>query len=552
LGSEAILTINNEHEQTPEDVANICGFTNEFQKAKNGVIPPPHSQGQCTVITHENCKDHASLSVRDRELVAKQKKYQAENPYRIEILYLDSFGSLLIDEFADNINWIKNPPLVNVADILRVHEYSYFYQLEKFIKELEPNSGPVKFDRDTIVSDRSLDAAFAAAGSVTHAVDLVVTGKSKNAFCSIRPPGHHLGPSGAVDSDGEPDLTSAGFCLLNNVAIGAAYAIYNYRGNINKVAIVDFDVHHGNGTEAIVKNLKPSKHVHAIDLNNIGIKANITSRSYKPWLSVDDSKNVLFISSHGYGEDFGGKFYPYSGTYCGPEEDYPAGILNLPMSYGTESSVFRQNYREKVFPRLLEFQPDLIMISAGFDGHGLDSINHGFMDLDEDDFTWVTENLIKIANTCCQGRIVSVLEGGYRIKGGIVSALAQSVAAHVMALMNATNEYYTQPDMLSVERDSQKMELKRKIKEENVGMRLRRRKIVNNETSLDMEANEDENGFESGLESNEESGEEEEEDGEIEEGDEEKSGDHAEEAATEETEINHENSTTDEHKVIGI
>lgn len=104
LGSEAILSINNEHEQTPEDVANTCGFTQEFQKAKIGVIPSPHYLGQTIVLTHEVCKEHASLAVREPDMISKHKKYQAENPYRIEILYLDSFGSLLIDEFADNIS----------------------------------------------------------------------------------------------------------------------------------------------------------------------------------------------------------------------------------------------------------------------------------------------------------------------------------------------------------------------------------------------------------------------------------------------------------------
>lgn len=163
-----------------------------------------------------------------------------------------------------------------------MHEYSYFFDLEKEVKSLETNSGPSKFDRDTIISDKSLDAALAAAGTVIAAVDEVVKGKCKNAFCSVRPPGHHLGPHGAVDTEGEPDLTSTGFCLLNNVAIGAAYAIYNYRGRINKVAIVDFDVHHGNGTEAIVKNLKPTKIIQNFDMCSLGFKASFSTRSYKP------------------------------------------------------------------------------------------------------------------------------------------------------------------------------------------------------------------------------------------------------------------------------
>ena len=138
------------------------------------------------------------------------------------------------------------------------------------------------------------------------------------------------------------------------------------------------------------------------------------------------------------------------------------------------------------------------MISAGFDGHGLDNINHGFMDIDEDDFYWVTENLIKIANTTCEGRVVSVLEGGYRIKGGIISALAQSVAFHVFALMNATSEHFTPHDSSHINRDLSKMELKRSISHKKHQMNLRKKRKINPEL-LEMVMESDESDEEEPL-----------------------------------------------------
>ena len=341
LGTEALLNLNNEREQTPEEIAEICGFREEYDKAKQGIEVATHVKGQTIVVTHELCKEHASLPPSLRELqkyVFAQRKYQAENPYRIYVLQEQHIASLLIDEFADNLLWVKEPPLANIADVLRVHEYSYYSTLKNKIKNAK-EEGPEHLDRDTMISKESLDSALAAAGSVICAIDEVVTGRCKNAFCSVRPPGHHVGPYGAVSSEEDPGITSNGFCLLNNVAIGAGYARYNYKGTINRIAIIDFDVHHGNGTEMIVRNLEPS--LVSTDLNSIFVKGKITAESYKPWLSEDDHENVLFVSSHAYGEDIGGKFYPASGLYESPPEMYPAGVLNIPLEYGTDSAKFR-------------------------------------------------------------------------------------------------------------------------------------------------------------------------------------------------------------------
>ena len=331
-----------------------------------------------------------------------------------------------------------------IADVLRVHDFSYIFTLKSFISKLSSINFPQKYDIDTVVSAESYEAALVAAGCMIKAVDEIMTGDYKNIFCAVRPPGHHVGPFGAVMSEQDPESKSNGFWLFNNIAIAAGYAKYSYSKIIKKIAIVDFDVHHGNGTEAIIKNLRPSTLVH--EINSLPFVGTFTSQSYKPWLSEDDYQNVLFISSHAYDTESFSKFYPASGLNSSGEDCYPAGILNIPLFNHTDSCIFRESnfyldYRNKVFPRLLEFSPDLLLISAGFDGHGLDRINHGLVDLDEDDFRWVTEELIKIANTCCKGRIISVLEGGYSIKGGVLCALGQSVAAHVRALKKANKEH---------------------------------------------------------------------------------------------------------------
>jgi acetoin utilization deacetylase AcuC-like enzyme len=332
-------------------------------------------------------------------------------------------------------------------------------------------------DADTTMSRWSFEAALRAAGSVCEAVDKVVSGDFRNAFCAVRPPGHHAGPRGIVRCANDPDGGSHGFCFLNNVAIGAAYARSMYRNEgIRKIAIVDFDVHHGNGTEEIIRQLVPG--VEKSVIRTPFAVGELGAPRYRPWLDETDVHDVFFASTHGYGPrglEFadtpqGGWFYPASGkghisdaiknpsvveapnmtdflssqTWTRMGEDARANccrILNCGLGLpgrdavpGMQRLEVRDTYRQQILPHLREFDPDIIFISAGFDAHKKDSMNFGYVGMVEDDYEWVTEQLVRLANTCCNGRIVSVLEGGYKIHGGIVSPFARSVAAHVRGL----------------------------------------------------------------------------------------------------------------------
>lgn len=352
-------------------------------------------------------------------------------------------------------------------------------------------------DADTTMSRWSFEAALRAAGSVCEAVDKVVAGDFRNSFCAVRPPGHHAGPRGIVRCANDPDGGSHGFCFLNNVAIGAAYARSMYRNEgIQKIAIVDFDVHHGNGTEEIIRQLVPA--VEKTIVRTPFAVGELGAPRYRPWLDESDVHNVFFASTHGFGPrgvEFAdtpqaGWFYPASGkagtsdaiknpsmveipnlgdfllsqtwTRMGEEaKSNCCKIINCGLGLpgrdsipGTQRLEVRDTYRKQILPHLREFDPDIIFISAGFDAHKKDSMNFGYVGMVEDDYEWVTEQLIRIANTCCNGRIVSVLEGGYKIHGGIVSPFARSVASHVRALVDGgrSRELY---DMQDCEWESQ-------------------------------------------------------------------------------------------------
>lgn len=348
-------------------------------------------------------------------------------------------------------------------------------------------------DADTAISRWSFEAAMRAAGSVCEAVDRVVAGDFRNSFCAVRPPGHHAGPRGIVRCANDPDGGSHGFCLLNNVAIGAAYARSMYRNHdIRKIAIVDFDVHHGNGTEEVVRQLVPQLEKSLV--RTPFAVGELSRPSYRPWLDETDVNDVFFASTHGYGPrgiDFadhvaaaGGWFYPASGKTQTTDSILNPSVVESPnvtdfllsqtwARMGEESRMncckvincglglpeadavpgmqrveLRDAYRKSILPHLREFDPDIIFISAGFDGHKRDSMNFGYVGMVEDDYEWVTEQLVKVANTCCNGRIVSVLEGGYKIHGGIVSPFARSVASHVRALVDGgkSRELYDPAD----------------------------------------------------------------------------------------------------------
>lgn len=234
-----------------------------------------------------------------------------------------------------------------------------------------PSHGLAYLDADTVVSTGSRQAALLAVSAICDAVDKVCVGKADNAFCALRPPGHHAEPTHAM-----------GFCLFNNIAIAAEYA--RTRHNIKKVAIVDFDVHHGNGTQ----------------------------------MAFYKQPQVFYASSHQW------PYYPGSGA---ASETGVGNIVNVPLPAGTTGPELQEKYRNIIFPALKAFQPQLLLISAGFDAHKDDPL--ASLKLVESDYQWLTKQLMLIADECCSGRIISTLEGGYDL-----NALAASVATHVACL----------------------------------------------------------------------------------------------------------------------
>ena len=257
-----------------------------------------------------------------------------------------------------------DPPLASEADITRVHSEDHL----AFVKSKAPSSGYAMIDGDTIMNPATWTVSLRAAGAAMAAVDAVMQGEVNNAFCAIRPPGHHAEPH-----------RSMGFCVFNNVAIATRYAIEKY--DLDRVAVIDFDVHHGNGTEAAFIN----------------------------------DPHVLMCSF------FQHPFYPYSGLEGGNN------MVNVPLPASTNGKIVRDMISKTWIPRLDEFKPQLIIISAGFDAHREDDL--GQMGLVEDDYVWMTKQLMEVANRYCDGKIVSCLEGGYNL-----SALGRSVAAHLKTL----------------------------------------------------------------------------------------------------------------------
>ena len=264
----------------------------------------------------------------------------------------------------------REAPRVDPDAVARAHPDGYVDRL----LEAVPNDGLVRIDADTVISPESGDAALRAAGALTAAVDAVIAKQATNAFCAVRPPGHHAEPT-----------RSMGFCLFNNVAIGALHARATH--GLDKIAAIDFDVHHGNGTQAM----------------------------------FETDPGLLFASTHEY------PLYPGTGS---ASETGVGNIFNVPLDGGSGSAEFRTGMDEIILPALREFGPEMIFVSAGFDAHASDPL--ASLRLQEDDFAWVTTRLVEIAGECCDGRIVATLEGGYDLE-----ALAASVSAHVSALMQA-------------------------------------------------------------------------------------------------------------------
>ena len=261
----------------------------------------------------------------------------------------------------------NDAPLVEEADLLRVHDRAY---LDAMLA-LHPGAGLIELDPDTYVSAGSLTAARRAAGAVVQAVRDVAAGKADRAFCAVRPPGHHS----------EPGLPM-GFCLFSNVAVAAEAA---RAAGFGKVAVVDFDIHHGNGTQA-----------------SLGGRDGFFFASIQSW-----------------------PMWPGTGH---PSEAVPANVVNAVSPEGAPPAVWRQAF-EGLLDRVDAFAPDLIIVSAGFDAHRRDPVGGGGQSLEEEDFAWATRAIASVANRRSKGRIVSSLEGGYDLE-----ALGRSALAHVRAL----------------------------------------------------------------------------------------------------------------------
>ncbi len=260
-------------------------------------------------------------------------------------------------------------PLADPDAVLRCHPQVY---LDRVLDTI-PDHGITAVDPDTHVSPGSLKAALRGVGGVLQAVDMVLGGQADNAFVATRPPGHHAERE-----------TAMGFCLFGNVAIAAKYALDHH--GLSRVAIMDFDVHHGNGTQDLL------------------------------W----DEARVLFASTH--------QMPLYPGTGSSAERGAHDNILNVPLPPHADSGRFRDAVDRQVIPALQAFRPELLLLSAGFDGHRNDPLAQ--MELDTEDFTWITQRLCDLADACCGGKVVSTLEGGYDLE-----ALADGVAAHVNVLL---------------------------------------------------------------------------------------------------------------------
>lgn len=284
-----------------------------------------------------------------------------ESPQRLGAIQ----NRMITGQLMDFVRRLEADPATR-EQIVRAHDEHYV----ETIFARSPEEGHVELEPETLMMPHTLDAALHASGSVIKAVDLVMAGEVDNAFCAIRPPGHHAETDKAM-----------GFCLFNNIAVGTRHAVHEY--GLDRVAIVDFDVHHGNGTEHI----------------------------------FNADEKVLYASSYQH------PFYPYNDP--GASHD---NILHMPLEAGSGSAEFRAIINDQLLPTLEKFQPQLIMISAGFDAHKEDPM--GQLRLDEADFTWITDRLMEVADKHCQGKVVSVLEGGYN-----VDALGRAVFCHIKSLM---------------------------------------------------------------------------------------------------------------------
>ena len=305
------------------------------------------------LLSHADCLDH------------DPGRYHPESPGRLRAVM-----AALADPHFDALER-REAPLAAIEAIALVHPEPYAARLLARV----PGEGAVALDPDTILTSGSGHAGLRAAGAAVAAVDAVATGAVRNAFCAVRPPGHHAEPGRAM-----------GFCLFNSVAIGALHARSRY--GATRVAVIDFDVHHGNGTQAV----------------------------------AETDADLFYGSTHQY------PFYP--GTGAAGETGIDGNVANAPLPAGTDGPGLRHAFTQRIMPALEEFAPDFLFISAGFDAHQADPL--GGLRLGEADFVALTETLAEFAERRCGGRLVSILEGGYDL-----AALGRSAAAHVAVLMNA-------------------------------------------------------------------------------------------------------------------
>lgn len=455
-----------ELENIPVSETSTNTNTDTNTNANANTIDPSFRQSiknnQKTLISyHLSSFKHGEIKETNLLRRIKRRESQVENPDRLSVLLEPPFGILLSDFYMENFVFRESTVPACLADILRVHDYDYIESIKKICEEFKSMNklSIYKYDRDTYINHHTWESAIYSAGCVIETVDKVMGGEFNNAMCLVRPPGHHSGYFGRVDGNSflnnldKQYYSSNGFCFLNNVAIGAAYCKYKYRDQgVKKIAIVDFDVHHGNGTEELVRLLTKQNLAFKND-NNI-CSVTINKKMCRPWVDFNDAKDVLFVSVHGYDEENPAMFYPSSGgdetNTLKDSEIYPGGVLNVPITKGIKfSHCYRNSFRAKVTPRLIKFQPDIIFISAGFDGHENELINSSYMRLNEFDYRWITEEVMRLAKVYCNARVISVLEGGYNINTGIASSFAQSVMTHSRFLNTCLNKRLEKCKILS-------------------------------------------------------------------------------------------------------
>ena len=303
------------------------------------------------IISHKDCLSHIEPTGHPEQVMR----------------LLEVVKRLKFEEFK-NLIW-KEAPIATNEQILLGHSKKYV----EFIENIQKSNHITHLDADTYFGKGSLNAAKRGVGANISAVNAVMSGDFNNAFSAIRPPGHHAETEKAM-----------GFCIFGNVAIAAKYAIENHK--LKRVAVVDFDVHHGNGTQEIL------------------------------W----DDPNVLFVSTHQM------PLWPGSGTH--EEHGKHQNILNIPIQANTDGPAFRQKFDDIILPRLDSYKPEILIISAGFDAHYKDPLAN--IELMTEDYEWITHRLCDIADEHADGRLISSLEGGYNL-----AALAESVAVHVKVLM---------------------------------------------------------------------------------------------------------------------